>query len=434
MQTTIGVIGPKDSIDRIMYVAKEFTHITFAPYTYETLSEVGDILTKHRYEVDQWLFSGVLNYTYAMEYEFITPQEGTYPPLHGSSFFGILLEAQLTKGTVFRRVSTDTISTEEIDKILSYYQLESLQYYNHPFEPGMNTDRLIHFHEQLYAEGRTEVVITSIKDVYQALTEKGVPVFRVTPSYLSIKLMIQYLEERAQSTRYRNAQVAIIGCRIEFNPDELESLYYSFKSKHHELDLKRNLLLFAEKINGSLMQPGDGLFFLFTTRGELSEESDDELFSLMEEIKLQANLKANICIGFGETVSQAEQNVRLCFRNIQQYDKPTLLVMDDDQTITRKEKASEDFSYHATETGDLWQEKLKDASISPGVVSKLLSYCKQYGREQFSSQDVARWLKGTERNARRILAEMEKANIIAQCGETQSGERGRPRKVFCFNA
>lgn len=432
MKTTIGVIGPHDSIQRIMYVAEEFEEITFLPFPYQTLSDIDDILAKHRHEVDQWFFSGVLNHTYAMDNELITEEEAGYPPLHGSSFFGILLEAQLKMNKVIKSVSIDTIANEDFDKILSYYQLDSLKYYNHPFRNGVKAETLIDFHKNLYEEGKTEVVITSIKDVYHGLKELGVPVFRVTPSYLSIKLVIQFLEERAQSNHYRNSQVAIIGCRVELNSDHLEELYYSFKSKHHELDVKRHLLLIAEKTNGSVMHFGDGLFFVFTTRGELSHESEHDLYNLMEEIKLETNLQANVSIGFGETVSQAEQNVRLGFRHIGEEEHPTILIMDENQTITRKQPAQQDMVYKSGETGAVWKEKLKDAALSPGIVSKMLSYSKQYGREQFSSQDLSRWLKSTERNGRRILSEMERVGLVEQCGEMQSGERGRPRKVFQF--
>ncbi|MBM7552008.1 hypothetical protein [Thalassobacillus pellis] len=432
METKIGVIGPKDSMERIQYVAQEFKNIEFIPFIYEKLSDIKGILSKHRHEVDQWFFSGVLNYTYASENGLITADEASYPPLHGASFFGVLLEAQLTENKVFKSVGIDTVSNEEIEKILSFYHLEPLTYHNHPFEGYNHIEDLVNHHKTLYEQGKTEVVITSIKNVYYELKNLGIPVFRVTPSYLSIRLIIQYLEERAQSNRYRNSQIAIIGCKILFNLDKLDEVYYSFKMKHQELDLKRYLLKVAEKTNGSLMQLGDGLFFIFTTRGEMSEAAYEDLVSLMEDLKLQADIDSNISIGFGETVSQAEQNVRLGFRNSKQYPEATILLVDEDQSITLKSRQTEDLSYQTRETGISWREKIKGASISPGVVSKILAYTSQYHRPQFTSQDLARWLQSSERNGRRIITEMEKAGLIEQCGEAQSGERGRPRKVFTF--
>lgn len=432
MKTRIGVISPADSMQRIEYVAQEFKNIEFVPFIYEELSEITNILTVHRYEVDQWFFSGVLNYTYATENQLITEEEASFPPLHGSSFFGILLEAQLTEQTVFQQVGIDTISDEEISKILSYYNLEKLTYYNHPFEGYDKIQNLVEFHKDLYEQGKTEVVITSIKDVFFQLKKMDIPVYRVTPSYLSIRMVIQFLEERAQSKRYRNSQTAIIGCRVQFNMDTLDDLYYSFKTKYQELDLRRSLLQVTEKTNGSLMQLGDGLFFIFTTRGEVSEDAYEDLLELIEEVKIQNNIEASISIGFGETVSQAEQNVRFGFRNMTKQEQATILLVDEDQSITLKNKQTKDLSYQTVETGADWRKKIKDASISPGVVSKIIAYAKQYQRDQFTSQDISRWLQSTERNGRRILTEMEKTNVVEQCGEAQSGERGRPRKVYRF--
>jgi DNA-binding PadR family transcriptional regulator len=40
------------------------------------------------------------------------------------------------------------------------------------------------------------------------------------------------------------------------------------------------------------------------------------------------------------------------------------------------------------------------------------------------------WLKGTERNARRILSEMERLGLVKVSGEEQSGNRGRPKKIY----
>ncbi|WP_431802543.1 hypothetical protein [Halobacillus andaensis] len=91
MKTKIGVIAPHDSLQRIMYVAKEFEDISFVPYPYEQLEEVSSILKKHRQDVDQWFFSGVLNYTYAMKNNLITADEGAFPlytvPAFSESFW-----------------------------------------------------------------------------------------------------------------------------------------------------------------------------------------------------------------------------------------------------------------------------------------------------------------------------------------------------------
>lgn len=69
--------------------------------------------------------------------------------------------------------------------------------------------------------------------------------------------------------------------------------------------------------------------------------------------------------------------------------------------------------------------------IKLGVVSKIQSYAKQYNRDEFTSEELSRWLQSTERNGRRILTTtLDKASIIEQCGKAQSSERGRARKIL----
>ncbi|WP_430790382.1 hypothetical protein VBD025_06315 [Virgibacillus flavescens] len=425
MKVRIGVIGPADSMQRIMYVAQECDDVEFIPCIYKNLSDINALLEKNKGYVDQWLFSGVLNFTYASEMKLITDEIASFPPLHGSSFFGTLLEAQLNEKKVYEKVSIDTIAEEELAKILSYYKLESLHYYSTPFKGYQHTSSFIDFHKQLYDEGKIEVVITPIKETYFGLKKLGIPVYRVTPSYLSIQLTIQLLRERAQSNRYKNAQMAVVGCKIEFNSEKQDDLYYSFKMKHFELDLKRSLLLLTEKVNGSLMHLGDGLFFIFTTRGEIKGETEMELFHLINDVKAQSNIKMEIAVGLGETVSQAEQNVRYGFRN-SKTEESTIVMIDENQSISLKNPRETDFSYKTMEIN-------KDQnSVNPAVISKIQSYVNQYNRSEFTSQDLSRWLKSTERNGRRILTLLDQANIIEACGKAQQSERGRPRKVYRF--
>ncbi|WP_330949324.1 hypothetical protein [Virgibacillus sp. MG-45] len=434
MKINIGIVGPEDSVRRIMYVVKEFKDVHFQPFIYEKLEDMDAIFLTYKATVDQWLFSGVLNYSYAIDKNLVTDEIATYPPLHGSSFFGTLLESQLAANTVYQKIGIDTIADEEIEKVLSFYNLKSMNYINSPFKGYQYVNELVDFHKEHFEKGNIEVIITSIKSTYLALKKAGIPVFRVTPSYLAIRLSIELLIERAQVKRYRNAQMAVVGFKVDFNlGKEDDALYYSFRMKHNELDLKRTLLHLSEKMNGSLMQLGDGLFFIFTTRGEVHQETEAEIVSLIKGMKLQLNIGIDVAIGYGESVSQAEQHVRYGFRNRKQHQNAPILIVDEDQNMTLiHEEQSQSMAYRTVELDQKWQSAIKDSGISPGVVSKIEAYATQYNREAFSSQDIARWLQSTERNGRRILAGLERGGLVEQCGESQSGERGRPRKIYRF--
>ncbi|MFD1334233.1 hypothetical protein ACFQ4N_01410 [Oceanobacillus iheyensis] len=431
MKIKIGVIGPSDSVNQIMAVAKEFPNTEITPFTYNHLEDIQTIIQENDIRVDQWFFSGILNYSYAIEKNFVSYHNALYPNMSGSTFFGTLLEAQLENNQVYKRISMDTITNEEVEKIVSYYRLEEINYFNRPFQSYAGQNDGVEFHEELFKQGKTDIAITFIWETYNELKRKGIPVFRVTPSYLSIEQTFRILIERAKTFRYKNAQLAVIGCQVNMSTS-VEDIHYSFRMKHKEIELRRTLLFITEKVHGSLLQIGDGLFLIFTTRGEIGPQSEAELLSVIHDVKEQEDMELLITIGYGETVSQAEQHVRKGFHHQKDQHIASIVIIDEDETITVKHGDDTSVSYKTIELGESWRTKIQHTGVSPGVVHRIFSYSKRYNHEQFTAQDLSRWLKGTDRNARRIITLLEKANIIEQCGEIQSGIRGRPRRVFSF--
>lgn len=430
MNIRVGVIGPKDSLNQIMAVEKEFSEAVIVPFSYETLPEIDGIIEENAYQIDQWLFSGILNYTYAIDKKLTSANEATYPIINGSTFFGTLLEAQLEGDRVFKRISIDTITDKEIGKILAYYRLDALQYKNLPFKSYEHVGEQVDFHHKLYLSGETDVAITFIMSTYMELKRLGVPVYRVTPSYVSIEQSFRLLIERGLSMRYKNAQMAVIGCKVKFDANQ-DDIYYSFKMQHKEIELRRSLLNITEKVNGSLMQIGDGQFMVFTTRGEINRETETDLFRMIEDVRAQEGIRLSITVGYGETVLQAEQNVRNGFDLQRKQKIEQIIIIDEDQHVEILSDQDIALSYQM-KLGKQWQERLERSGISSGIISKIMAYSKQYNRPDFTSQDLARWLKSTERNGRRIVSQLESGGIIEQCGEIHDGSKGRPRKVYSF--
>ncbi|RYG72304.1 hypothetical protein EU245_11020 [Lentibacillus lipolyticus] len=431
MRIKIGIVGPEESVSRILKVSSDFPEIEFKPFIYTDVSEMDSIIQNNRLIVDQWLFSGIMNYSLAIDKKVITQDEGSYPLLHGSSFFGILMEAQLNEGKIFKNISIDTITNEEISKVTSFYKLDALKYFNAPFEGYASLGELSKFHKSLYQSGEAEIAITSIKAVYNELKRDGIPAYRLTPSYLSIKLTIQLLIERAQANRYENLQMAVVGCKI-VNEQASDEPYDLFKSKHHELNIKKSLMYLTEKMNGSFVDVGDGLYFIFTTKGEIDNDAEKDFFRLMDEFMVRDQLSIGVVIGYGENVSHAEQNVRFGLRKMKADDKASILVIDDQQSITTKLPDRESAFLNSDYIEEVLKEKFGDEEINFRDAVRLIIYTQKYNKQAFTSQDVARWLQSTDRNGRRILANLENANLIEKCGTANLKQKGRPKITYKF--
>ncbi len=428
----IGIIGPVDSVEKILLVTENFKHITFIPFIYEDVYQVDELIQNNVTPIDQWLFSGVLNFTYAMKKKLVGEDNATYPPLYGSSFFGTLLKAQLAENKVIKKISMDTFSDVEVEKVLAFNQLQAIEYLNFPFSDYTYIHDLTDFHEKAYQEGRAEVAITSTNYAYMQLKEKNVPVYRMKPSYLAIQLSIEMLIERAQANRFKLSQIAMIGASIDFHIQENDHVYFTYKMKQEELDIKKELLLLAEEVSGSFISVGLGSYLIYTSRGEINREALQFMFQLSNKIHATQQLKLQFAIGYGETTSQAEQHVNLGLKQVQQ--DSTIVIVDEDQEITIKQEDhdKDGLRYATVSIGKDWENKIKESGISSSLLSKIISLANHYHRTEFTSQDLARWLKSSDRNARRILLQLERAGLIEQYGEVSSGGRGRPRKIYRF--
>ncbi len=430
MRITIGVIGPRESVSRILKVAEDFPSVEFKPFIYQEVSEIELILKHNEFLVDQWLFSGLMNYSLAIEKEYIAPNEGGHPTLHGSSFFGILMEAQLLEGKIFRNISIDAITNEEMSKVMSFYNLDSLVYYNTPYEGYEKLAHVSKFHKALYQAGKTEAVITALKSAYKELKAEGIPVYRLTPSYLSIKLTIQLLIERAQANRFENLQMAVVGCKFVNEFDENEP-YDLFKWKHYELDIKKSLMHLTEKMNGSFVDVGDGLYFIFTTKGEMDEDAEKSLFQFIQEFMVREQLSIGVVIGYGENVSHAEQNVRYGLSGMKPDKHASIVIIDEHQFKTVKYPKNESALLDLEFIKQVLCERFGD-NVNQRDAVRLIMYSHKYNKEKFTSQDISRWLQSTERNGRRILANLENTGVIENCGTAHSKQKGRPKIIYRF--
>lgn len=398
MNIRIGVIGPEDSVKQVLTVSKEFTDVEFIPFVYEDVYQVDELIMENPIPIDQWLFTGVLNYTYATEKKLVNKMNATFPPLYGSSFFATLLEAQLAEEKVFKKISIDTLADVEVEKILSFYQLDAIQYTNFPFSDYTYIHKLADFHEQAYQQGTADVAITSTSYAYTQLKEKGIPVYRMNPSYLSIQLSIELLIERAHANRFKRAQIAIIGASVDFHEDQ-DNVYYMYKMKQDELDIRKEVLFLAEKVSGSFISTGDGSYLIYTNRGEIDGDAERYMIDLSKKVDATHELKVHFSIGYGETASQAEQHVKLGLKQFR--NDHTIVIVDESKhvTIKKDDELENALQFPTVIIGKEWEKKIKESGVSYSVISKIVSLANHYHRTEFSSQDISGWLKSSERKS-----------------------------------
>ncbi len=426
MKIKVGIIGPQDSVKYILQVAESYKDIDFIPFSYEATEDTLTILKENDHMIDQWLFSGQAPYHFALANGVITESRGSYPSLQGSSFFGTLLGAVLNEGKIIRNFSIDTISDSVFQTADEDHFLHTLQFYSFPYRGYMPSDELVAFHQTLYEEGKIDAALTCIRSVYLRLKNLGIPCYRVKPTQSAIKIQLDLLKERSLSGKYRMSQLAIFGAEVI-----QEEKYPSYKLKHQILDLSRLLLDFTEETKGSFVQMGDGLFVIYTTKGELDLSIDGKrIENLMKTIHIQTGVKIRVGLGYGMTVFEADQHLRYALQHAREHKSETFVMVNEEKEVTEFYHQESTIQFHTRKWGKEWEKKFKEASISPGMVSKIESLANHYRKTHITTNDLSIWLNSSERNGRRILGELEKLGLAIATGEEQSGHRGRPRKIY----
>src|SRR5690625_2489681 len=174
------------------------------------------------------------------------------------------------------------------------------------FTYSTTSHELAYFHDRLYRQGKTEIAITSTNYAYVRLREKNVPVYRLKPSYLSIQLSLNVLIERAYVKRLKKTQMGIIGCYADLQVKDYESSRDAYQRKQDELTIKKELIHLAEKVKGSFISVGNGLFLIYTNRGEIDQEAKSFIFLLADKIEATCDVPIRFSIGYGESASKAE--------------------------------------------------------------------------------------------------------------------------------
>lgn len=430
MKIRVGVVGPSDSVKQMMKVGESYPDLNFIPFVYENTEETEQIILKNKEWVDQWLFSGQAPYYFALSKELICEDEATFTPLNGASLLAVLLQAFLDEGHILKRFSLDTIQEEEIEKGLDSLVNHNIIFHLNAYEGYMPSNEIIHFHKKLYEAGKIEAAITCLNNVYQELTAMKIPVYRLVQSELTLRRSLEHIREKGHVNWYKKSQLVIIGIDIIRSSLSNEERHLSYKLKHQELELKKVLLQVAEKMNASIVQIGDGLHYIYTTRGELDlYMSSQSILSMRDEIYIHSKLYVRIVVGYGLTVLDAEESVGIAFEHAREYKGPVVITVNEEKDVKVLMEDGDEISYHTRNIGNEWEKFFKDAGISLKIVSKIDSLSAHYQKTAITSQDLAHWLKSTDRNARRILMEMEKIGLAKVVGE-ESGHRGRPRKIY----
>lgn len=429
MKIKLGIVGPEDSVKRIVEIAKEIDDkLIIFPFTYQDITEVKSIIKQNKETCDVWIFSGQAPYSMAVE-------EGLYelaffPSLNGSSLMKTLFYITYHDKRDLNNMSLDTISESDVKESFTELQVPMEGTKLFPYSGHIAAKTLIDFHYNLFKQNKTSFAVTCVNSVYNQLKALDVPVYRVTPTKLSIKQTVNESCKQKETNYFRQSQIATI--IIQTYDSEKIIQDNKLLTHNHRLNLKLQELIidFSETLLGSYIYLSDGRFIIFSTRGLIEKYKDSTITTLLDKASLITNIKTNMGIGYGKTATEAEKNAYTAFLHARDYEMNCSMLVDEFGNIEGPLKEKESITYNSRNENEVLEEQLKKAGVNISTFNKIIYVQNNYCNHTISSTEIAELLHMSQRNARRILSSLEKVNLAKRVGKESPIQKGRPKNIY----
>ncbi|MBU1080625.1 MAG: hypothetical protein KKB59_09045, partial [Spirochaetes bacterium] len=262
MRTRIGLIGPKDSIERVLLASSRFeSRVEFVIGQYASKEESVELARGLKDRVDVILFTGVIPYL-IVTHANVTDRPCLYLPRIGTSVVKGLWQMR-NEGVRYDRISIDSIDREAVVEIAEElgFAFESLEVVD--YEEGTSYEDLADLHAALHASGLVDASLTGLTRTHAILSGRGLRSYKIYPTKHIIRDSVQKAIYVAEANKFKAYQIAVMILKLRGEGRALASEYEFLRLKNA---FERVLIDFAKGILGSVFPSGRDEFILLTTR------------------------------------------------------------------------------------------------------------------------------------------------------------------------
>lgn len=425
MSIKLGLVGPEDSLTLIKTVAREFKNLNIREKNYDRYDDLKDIENFSR-GVDILLFSGQAPYYWAKaNADIATP--AVFIPRNGTclyrAFFDIYKE-----GINLSSLSFDTIGRGDIKEVYQELKIPVPKIYTMAYDRYLSFETVIDYHVKLWEKGKVKAAITCLNHCYNELKRKKIPTYRIHPTKSIIRKTIERALFYGESVKLKATQIALILVRVDISEEESDG-NISFVVQKNLLELHRILLDYGQENQAMVIKTKDAEFAIVTTRGFIEESTNIYLDSpLLKNIRSYFPYKVYVGMGFGHSVKLAEANARAAIKLSKDFGGDCCFLMTEESKIIgpivyKKYPKSKivDMDIHDQ------AEKLK---MNLMTVNKIKNILRILNKTEMTPKEFSIVMNISERNARRILSQLEKHGGAVEIGTKSTSRRGRPQKVY----
>ena len=429
MEIRIGIIGPQDSVEKIMEVAKLFDTVAdFVTEIYNDYSDLEQLTLQIQKKCDVLLFSGEAPYSVALN-KGILEKPTVFIPREGTSFYRTIWEVHRNQSN-FKRLSSDVVSAEVVEEAMEELGIPYDETYHINYNFGIDYNALIEYHKDLWDSGTIDAAITGFTGVYEALKVLGVSVYKVYPTKSLIRESIDRAILLGQVKKEKDAQMAIQVVKLRISDENASSAYTFMLMRNH---LEKVLIQYTQQNFGALFPFGRDEYLIFTNRGAIE--------NIAEIFEMQFNQFSNSVqhlivasgIGFGHTVYDAEMNARNALSYAMQKKHHCIYLKDEKGILTGPftSEANKWLSYNLMSGKDSAISEISEKSnLSPTYISKLQGLIHKINRKVVDVNTVANYLGISPRSARRILTNLVESGYAQIDYSESKAQTGRPRKMY----
>lgn len=270
--------------------------------------------------------------------------------------------------------------------------------------------------------------LTTFYTVYTQLKAMGIPAIYMTPPSARIEDTIRLALLEASSIDELGSNV-VINAKIDDYSEH--SIYYG---NHAQQALNRGkilnrLYLFAEQLNGALIESGSDNFWIFVNNTKLRHITDN-----FRDMRIQNEISENfphtlsIGIGYGSNIMQAKQFAEKALDKALA-NGPNKVYLVKDNIISQLGKPTPIHS----ETDNALIDIAAKSGVSINILFKLISVIRVYGaRKAFTATELARLSKINIRTINRTLDKLEINNYCEFVGKKNHRAAGRPSRLAKF--
>lgn len=425
-EITIGVVGARAAVQRVMSVARE----SGAPHwRLVAVASDGDAfgqVVKVASRIDVCLFCGPMAHDLAVR-EGVLPVPATYVPVDGSAIHGTLLRGILDGVLDPLRISIDSVTSSDVEHSYAEIGLDPSQVRVQPYVRAEPAD-FVEFHRDLYERGDTTGAITTSPQVAAELGGAGVPVLTMVPSESTVRHALHTAGLLGSEAKLDGSRIVTMIVRVPSSALPPHTGPSSYAYQEFKLALYRELLQEARPMDAAVLARDERSYLVVTTMGSLRMATDDlTVAPFITGIADELSTRVEVGIGLGRSTREAELNAQTAVDKKGSGDTGTAFLVGPADTVIEVPAQR-----HATGRSAVVAEG-SEASRAIDVLARLASAMKDDSADEsrvLDAERVAELLDVSRQTARRTMRMLVDEGLAWPMPPARPSKVGRPPQLY----